>query len=392
MEGDAMEQNDEEIEMLQVAEPSLTDLEESYLIEAFRSTFISGSMGPFIDRFESTFAPLAGCKYGVALANGTVAIHLLMKCLGLEQGEEVLMPDWNYVANAAATVSAGGVPVLVDCDEWGCIDPIAIRAAVKPGVTRFLWVVHLYGHPCDMDAICKVADDLELTILEDCAEAHGATYKDRPVGSFGRASTFSFYGNKIFTTGEGGLICTNDKDLAARARHLSRHAASPTKRFLHTDVGFNYRMSNLLCAVGCAQIERAEELFKGRRELIEYYRDSLEGVCGGVRISPKSSDHIVVSPWLACVVLPESLAHHRDHICNILRSEFRVDTRPFFPPIHTMVPYSGYVTASRSGRGCKNLGALRMGMIGFNIPTSSNMSQQNRSRVVKAVLETLNRF
>jgi perosamine synthetase len=378
---------------IRVAEPSLTSLEEQFLLDAYRSTFVSGSLGPHLSRFEQTFSSrVAGCAHGVAVCNGTVAIHLLLKSLDVQPGEEVLLPDFNYVANAAATVEAGAVPVLVDCDAWGRIDPEAVRAAAKPGVTRFLWVVHLYGLPCDMDALQAVADDVGLTILEDCAEAHGALYKGKTLGSFGLASTYSFFANKIITTGEGGMLCTNDADLAQRARHLSRHAMSPTQRFFHTEVGYNYRLSNLLCAIGCAQVERFDEIVAGRRALIEFYRSELDGIVAGVHINPQVSDDTVLSPWLAYVLLPDRLVPRRDDMLAALRSEFHVDTRPFFYPMHTMPPYAACETATREGRGKRNAGAVRISGRGFNIPTSSDMSLEDRTRVVEAVAEVLRRY
>ena len=377
--------------LLRVAEPSLGELEEQYLLEAWRSTCISGSFGSFISEFESGFARIAGCAHGVAVANGTVAIDILLRALGVQHGEEVLVPDWTYVSNAAATVSAGGTPVLVDCDAFGCIDPEAIRAAAVPGKTRFVWVVHPYGHPCDMDPIMDVANEFGLLVLEDAAEAHGALYKGRPVGSFGAAATFSFFANKIITTGEGGMVCTNDEALAARVRYLSRHAMSPTRRYFHTEVGFNYRMSNLLCAVGCAQVRRFRQIFSDREQVVAYYRARLDGECG-IRVNPARSADVVLSPWLANVILPVALAPSRDRICAALRSEFQVDTRPFFVPMHRMPPYERCVTATRAGRGCAPEGSVRMWRAGFSMPSLATLRRDTCDRVVHAVRTLVQRY
>jgi perosamine synthetase len=370
--------------LLRVAEPNFTQLEEDYLLEAWRSTFVSGSAGSHIQQFEETFSSIAGCQYGVACCNGTVALHLALKALHLQAGDEVLVPDFTYVAAAAATVAAGGVPVLVDCDATGRIDPKAIRAAVISGKSKFLMVVHLYGHPCDMVEIMKIAKEFNLIVVEDCAEAHGALCDGQPVGSFGSASTFSFFANKIMTTGEGGMVCTNDKVLATRIKFLCTHAMDPTRRYFHTEVGFNYRMSNLLAAVGCAQLARFDDLVSGRRELITFFREHLDGLCG-LQINPKFADNVTLCPWLACVLLPDELMDKRDHICQVLLEKFKIDTRPFFHPMHSMPPYEQFETATENGRGHIPQGALRMHQLGFNIPTASNMANEDAQYIVDSI-------
>ena len=188
------------------------------------------------------------------------------------------------------------------------------------------------------------------------------------------------------------MLCTNDAGLAERARYLSRHAMSPTQRFFHTEVGYNYRLSNLLCAIGCAQVERFDEIVAGRRALIDFYRSELDGIVPGVQINPQVSDDTVLSPWLAYVLLPDRLAPYRADMLSALRSEFHVDTRPFFYPMHTMPPYAAYETATRDGRGKTNAGALRISGRGFNIPTASDMSEEDRIRVVAAVVCVLRRY
>jgi dTDP-4-amino-4,6-dideoxygalactose transaminase len=203
-----------------VAEPSLTDLEEQYLIRAYRSTFISGGAGSYKDRLEKEFAAMCGCKYGVAVSNGTVAIDLLLLAAGLQPGDEVIVPSFTYVASVAAIVTAGGVPVMVDCrPDTGLIDPLAVEKAVS-AKSKFLMVVHLYGYACDMDPLMDIASKHSLIVIEDAAESHGAKYKGKVVGSFGCAATFSFYANKTMTTGEGGIIVTNDELLQRRITYL----------------------------------------------------------------------------------------------------------------------------------------------------------------------------
>ena len=376
--------------MMMVAAPSFTQLEEDYLLQAWRSTYVSGAAGSHIAQLESEFSQkIAGCKYGIACSNGTVAIHLAWKALNLQSGDEVLLPDWTYVASAAATVEAGGVPVLIDCDETGRMDPEALRAAVIPGKSKFLMVVHLYGHPCDMVSIMRIAEEFNLTVVEDCAESHGALCDGKPVGSFGKLSTFSFFANKVMTTGEGGIVCVkDDKELAARVKYLCTHAQSPDRRFFHTEIGYNYRLSNLLAAVGCAQLERFDELISKRNNLIDFYKQELNGFCG-IQINPSFADNITTCPWLASVYLPDMLSPQRDIICDLLKSEFRIDTRPFFFPMSCMPPYKNYVTASKKGRGEKTTNAVTVSKQGLNLPTAPDMSEEDMIYVVSSVKAVL---
>ena len=378
--------------LIHVAEPSFTQLEEDYLLEAWRSTFISGAAGHHIQRFESEFSSkIAGCKHGVACANGTVAIHLAWKALNVQPGDEVLLPDWGYVASAAATVAAGGTPVLIDCDETGRMDPAAIRAAIVPGSTKYLMVVHLYGHPCDMIAIMAIAKEFQLIVLEDCAEAHGALCNGQVCGSFGNACTFSFFANKVMTTGEGGMVCTNDEELAIRLKFLCTHAMSPDQHFYHTEIGFNFRLSNLLAAVGCAQLERFDDLIQKRNVLIEQYQQGLNGHCN-VRINPLFDDNVTLCPWLATLYLPDSMSAHRDEICAVLKQEYHIDTRPFFYPMSVMPPYRKYVTVTKEGRGRETVGAKRMSTLGFVIPTVPDMVKEDVAHVVNSIKSVLSRM
>jgi perosamine synthetase len=377
--------------MLTVAEPSFTQLEEDYLLEAWRSTYVSGAAGFHIKRLETEFSSkIAGCKYGVACANGTVAIHLAWKALNLQPGDEVLLPDWGYVASAAATVTAGGIPVLVDCDKTGRMDPEAIRAAIIPGQTKYLMVVHLYGHPCDMVSIMKIANEFQLIVLEDCAEAHGALCNGKLCGSFGHASTYSFFANKVMTTGEGGIVCTNDSDLATRLNFLCTHAMSTDVRYSQTEIGFNYRLSNLLAAVGCAQLERFDDLILKRKKIIEMYQEALNGFCG-IRINPRFDDNVTLCPWLASLYLSDSMSFCRDEICKILKNDFKVDTRPFFYPMSIMPPYKRYETVTKDGRGKPTTGANRMATLGFVIPTIPDMPVSDVQYVVNAIKDILTR-
>lgn len=357
-----------------VSEPDLSDLEERYLLEAYRSTFISGGAGNFKKRLETEFSAMCGCSHGVAVCNGTVAISLALLAGGLQRGGEVIVPSFTYVASAAAVVSVGGVPVFVDCDpELGLMDAEMVRRAVSTK-TKFIMAVHIYGHVPDMDTINAIAKESNLLVLEDAAEAHGATYKGRPAGSLGDMATFSFYANKVMTTGEGGIIVTNNAALASRMVYLRGHAMSPEIRFWHTDIGFNYRLSNLLCAIGVAQLERFAHLFGNRLRVIAAYRTALQGV-GGARVGPAEVEgDCRPSPWLACVWLPREHAGKRDAICDDLERR-GVETRNFFYAVHTMPPYISYRMVTPRKQGDVTI-SEEVAARGFNIPTSSLLTTQ----------------
>mmetsp|Transcript_29510 Transcript_29510/g.57762 ORF Transcript_29510/g.57762 Transcript_29510/m.57762 type:complete len:414 (+) Transcript_29510:43-1284(+) len=373
---------------LLVSEPSLTALEEKYLRHAYKSTFISGGAGSYKARLEKEFAAMCGCTYGVATANGTVALNLAMHAVGMQRGvgDEIIVPSMTYVATAAAVVDAGGTPVFCDCDSLGLIDPAAIELAIT-AKTKAIIVVHLYGHIADMDPILRIANQRGIAVIEDAAEAHGATYKGRKAGSFGDVATFSFYANKVMTTGEGGIIVTNRKDLHKQMVYLRGHAMSPDRRFWHTDVGFNYRLSNLLCAVGVAQLERFSELFNGRKRVIEAYARALEGY-KGVKINIRAAN-CEPSPWLACVWLPEgSPTSLRDQICLDLE-ERGIETRPFFYPVHTMPPYTSFRFHSADPRPEHLKNTMTVAARGFNIPTSVGLTNSEIRFVSNAVKEVL---
>ena len=246
-----------------VAIPNLNGNEFKYLTDAFLSTWISSS-GKYIDKFESEFSSYSDCTYGVTVSNGTVALHLALVALGISEGDEVIIPDLTFAATINAVLHANATPVIVDIgkDSW-CISPDEIKKAIT-SKTKAIIPVHLYGQPCDMGAIMKIAKKYNLKVIEDCAEAHGAMYGDKKVGSFGDIGCFSFYGNKVITTGEGGMCTTNNSELNNKMRILRDHGMSATKRYWHDIVGYNYRMTNLQAAIGLAQLERIEDIHKNR--------------------------------------------------------------------------------------------------------------------------------
>ncbi len=321
--------------MIPVFEPSLGDKELAYVVDCVKSTWVS-SLGEYVTRFEEEFAAFCGVQHGVAVANGTVALHLALATLGVGPGDEVIVPTLTFVATANAVHYTGATPVLVDSepDTWN-MDPAAVAAAVTPR-TRAIIPVHVYGHPVDMAPILETAQRHGLFVVEDAAEAHGAEYRGRRVGSLGHVGCFSFYGNKIITTGEGGMLVTDDAELARRAAFLKDHAMPPDQRYWHPEVGFNYRLTNLQAALGVAQMERIEALIARKREQAALYNRLLADVPGLTR--PPEAPWAKNVYWMYSVLVEDEYGVSRDELMARLR-ERGIDSRPFFHPIHILPPY-----------------------------------------------------
>jgi perosamine synthetase len=319
--------------MIPVYRPSIGAREREYVAEALDSTWIS-SKGAFLDRFEREFPSYVGADHGVAAANGTVALHLAFAALGLRPGDEVIVPTLTYIASVNAIGYTGATPVFVDSEpKHGNLDPDLVERAITAR-TKAIEVVHLYGHPADMDPILDIAEHHGLAVVEDAAEAHGAEYRGRKVGSLGTVGAFSFFGNKIITTGEGGMLVTNDPELAQRARHLRGQGVSPTRTYWHDVVGFNYRMTNVAAAIGCAQLERVEETINAKRMVAGWYKRHLEGV-DGVTLQAEASWASSVF-WMNCILVAADL---RDTLMATLAGD-GVETRPFFYPAHALPMYA----------------------------------------------------
>jgi len=350
-----------------VSAPSLSGNEEKYLLDAFRSTWISSS-GAYVDRFESQFAGAAGTKYSSSAANGTVALHLALAALGTGPGDEVIVPAFTYVATANAVKYCGAQPVLADVDPttW-CIDAAAIEPAITPR-TRGIIVVHVYGHPCDMDPINELAEAKGLWVIEDAAEAHFARYKGRTIGSLSKIATFSFYGNKVMTSGEGGALTYNCDDLHGTIRSLRSQGVDPTRRYFHPVIGYNYRLTNLACAILCAQLERRDELIAARQRIFAAYKDRLSGVPGiGFQAS---AGWAKPTPLLFCITVEErQFGIDRDALARELAA-LGIDSRPFFVPLHFMPPYQD---ADRNPNGRFPV-TERLGRIGMNLPTFPDLT------------------
>jgi perosamine synthetase len=319
-----------------VAAPDLSTLEETLALEAIRSTWIS-SAGPFVSSFEQQFAELCQTRHCLAVCNGTVALHLALAGLGVGSGDEVIVPSLTYIATANAVRYVGAEPVFVDVDpDTWCLDPDLIEARVTRR-TRAIVPVHLYGHPADMDAINHVAAIHGLWVVEDAAEAHLAEYKGRAVGGLGRLATFSFYGNKIITCGEGGAVTLNDSALEVRLRTLKGQGMDPQRRYYFATTGYNFRLTNVACAILCAQIRRREEIITRRRRIFSAYTELLGGI-RGIRFQPVAP-WATPAPWLFSITVDErEYGRSRNELANLLAGE-GIETRPFFIPLHHLPPF-----------------------------------------------------
>jgi perosamine synthetase len=347
-----------------VSQPDLTDLELKYASDAIQSSWIS-STGPYVDRFETEFAALCGARASIAVANGTVALHLALLALGLGPGDEVIIPSLTYVATANSVRYTGAVPVFVDVDpQTWCIDPKLIEERITPR-TKGIIAVHLYGHPADIDALSKIADQRSLWLVEDAAEAHFARYKGRSVGGLADVGMFSFYGNKIVTSGEGGALVINDEAVEKKARLLRGQGMDPERRYFFPVIGYNYRLTNVACAMLCAQLERRKQIVSRRREIFRAYSERLRELRGiGLQpIAPWADP----AQWLYCITVEPEFGMDRDGLAKRLLHK-GVDTRPFFMPIHELPPYQGSPTPG----GLPVTG--RLARTGLNLPTYSALT------------------
>lgn len=317
--------------MILVNEPLLDGNEKKYLNECIDTGWIS-SEGPFIKAFEEKMAAAVGRKFGIAVSNGSVALDAAVLALGLSKGDEVIMPSFTIISCAAAVVRAGATPVLVDSDPvtWNMdINQVAEKITAR---TKAIMVVHIYGLPVDMDPVIELAQKYGLKIIEDAAEMHGQTYKGRPAGSFGDISTFSFYPNKHITTGEGGMIMTDDEGLANKCRSLRNLCFIPEKRFYHEELGFNFRMTNMQAALGLAQLERLEQFVAKKRQMGQQYTSLLRGV-PSIQLPLEKTDYADNIYWVFGIVLNDEVPFDALEAMKKLGAE-KIGTRPFFWPMH----------------------------------------------------------
>lgn len=316
--------------MIPVNEPLLDGREKQLLAECVDSGWVS-SDGPFVKQFEQQFAGYIGAKHGVAVCNGTAALEVALYAAGVGKGDEVIMPAFTIVSCLVAALRLGAVPVLVDAtpDTWG-MDVSQVAAKITPR-TRAIMPVHIYGHPVDMDPVLALADRHGLVVIEDAAEVHGAEYKGRKCGSLGHLSAWSFYANKIINTGEGGMVLTSDDAMAERAASYRNLGFRAERRFYHTELGYNFRMTNLQAALGVAQLERIEEFVDKKRRIGRLYRERLAAIAGIRGQVEKPWARCVY--WMYCVEIDPTCGFDAAAAMKGLATR-GIGTRPFFLGLH----------------------------------------------------------
>ncbi|HZI16987.1 MAG TPA: DegT/DnrJ/EryC1/StrS family aminotransferase [Pyrinomonadaceae bacterium] len=362
-----------------VSAPVFAGNEKRYVADCMESSWIS-SCGEYVGRFESAFAEFCGARRALSCCNGTAALHLALAALGVGPGDEVIVPTLTFVATANAVTYCGARPVFVDSDpETWALDPSLIEGRITER-TKAIIAVHLYGHPADMDAVSAIARRHNLFVVEDAAEAHGAEYKGRRVGALADISCFSFYGNKIIATGEGGMVATDDAVLASRVAQLRGQGYDPTRRYWFPVVGYNYRMMNLPAAIGLAQLERADWHLGRRREVAAWYEARLGGVPGLSWQGEQGwARH---ARWLFTVTLSDASHVGRDEVMSRLEQR-GVETRPVFYPMHVLPPYR-----DGSGGGAYPV-AEGLARRGLSLPTWAGLGREDIDYVCDALLESL---
>lgn len=362
-----------------VAEPTLGGNEQAYVMDCLQSTWIS-SAGKYIAEFEQAFARYCGTRHAIATNNGTTALHLALVVLGLAPGDEVIVPTVTYIATANAVRYCGATPVFCDVLEGTMnLDPAGIKALITPR-TKGIIPVHLYGHPAEMTAIKEIADRHGLWLLEDAAEAHGAEVGGQRVGGLGAMATFSFFGNKIVTTGEGGMITTNDDDLAAKLRLFRGQGMDPHRRYWFPVIGYNYRMTNIQAAIGLAQMEEIDGALADRQQVADWYNEALAPLADELVLPVRASwAHQVF--WMYNIFVRTGGAERRDAIMAYMDS-VGIETRPVFYPMHVLPPYQedkAYPVADEWA--CR----------GINLPTHRKLRLEDITRVAEALREALQR-
>lgn len=355
--------------------------EKAYLSDCIDSGWIS-SEGPYVVRFEEAVATYVGRKHAVSVSNGTAALDLALSCLNLKEGDEVILPTFTIISCITAILRAGAVPVLVDCDPVTFnMNPKEVASRVTAR-TRGIMVVHIYGLPCEMDALEKIASENELFIIEDAAEMIGQTYKGKKCGSFGKLSILSFYANKTITTGEGGMVLTDDTLLAEKL-NSAKNLCFQKKRFVHEDLGWNYRMTNLQAAVGLAQMEKLDELVSRKRHLGKRYNELLKGT-PGLRLPLHQTDYSENIYWVYPVVTEDDCKLSAGELAFELGKR-KIATRPFFWPMHEQPALEKY----HLSQGRKFPAAEMIARKGLYLPGGTGTTEEEVVAVSEAVRELL---
>jgi perosamine synthetase len=359
--------------------PSITELEIGYATDAAASGW-GERCYDYIHRFEQQFRQHLGVRHAIATSSGTGALHLGMAGLGIGPGDEVILGDINWIASAAPITHLGATPVLVDvlADSW-CLDPAAVEAAITPR-TKAIMAVHLYGNLCDMDALAAIAERHGLHLIEDAAEAIGSIWHGRRAGSIGTFGAFSFHGTKTITTGEGGIFVTNDDALYERVLTLSNHgrARGETRQFWPERVGFKYKMSNVQAAIGCAQMERVDELIAGKRRVFDHYREALHSLPLSMNPEPAGTTN---GYWMPTMVVDADMRFDREALLAAFKAD-NIDGRVFFWPLSSLPMFE--VRPEHSVSHSLSIRAV-------NLPSYHDLSDDDMDRVSAFVSSCLNR-
>lgn len=363
--------------IIPIYKPIISKKTKQYVNECLNSSWIS-SKGEYIKTFENMFAEKTKIKYATTCCNGTLALHLALMALGIKAGDEVIVPTFTYIASVNAIRYTGATPVFVDCleDTWQ-IDPEDISKKVTPK-TKAIMVVHLYGHPADMNKICHIAKTNNLFIVEDCAEAFGSKYNNQHVGQFGDIAAYSFFGNKTITTGEGGMVVTNNETLYERVIKFKGQGLADYRQYWHDVLGYNYRMTNIQAAIGCSQLEICDYILLAKRNLAEKYIEHFKNT----PISwHKESIDVYHSYWMFSITMDIN-EKTRNKIIDVLLKDKKIETRPLFYPIHTMPIYSEkYETHPVSEK---------LHRTGLNLPSFPELTEKQIKYISKSVLEVYN--
>jgi len=376
--------------MVPVNEPLLSNQELEYVTECVRTGWIS-SAGKFIEEFEKKWSTYCGMQYGVAVTNGTAALELAVRCLDLEPGDEIILPTFTIISCAQAVIYNGGVPVLVDSDPrtW-CMDVSKVESRITSR-TRAIMPVHIYGHPVDMDPLLALAKKYNLSIIEDAAEVHGAEYLAgrnglkpnwKRCGGIGDISTFSFYANKLITTGEGGMLLTNNSSYAEKLRSLRNLCFQPERRFYHREIGSNFRLTNMQAAIGLAQIERIDKIIARKRWMGKAYTERLQNI-PGLQLPVEESWARQVY-WMYGVVLDEDHGMDAFEFARRLKKE-EIDTRPFFLGMHEQPVFLDRGLF----KGENYPVAVRLAQQGLYIPSGLALSERQLEKVCEVVRKVL---
>lgn len=344
-----------------IYQPSLSGREKEYVMDCLDSTWIS-SKGKYISLFEEGFSRYINVKHATGVSNGTVAIHLALLALGVGEGDEVIVPTLTYIASVNAIKYVGAIPIFCDSlhSTWQ-MDPEDVRKKIT-SKTKAIMAVHLYGHACDMDSLVSISKEHRIFLIEDCAEAIGTLYKGKHVGGFGDISTFSFFGNKTITTGEGGMVVTNDATLIERSRHFKGQGLALHREYWHDVIGYNYRMTNIEAAIGFAQLEQIDHLIGLKKQVADFYIKHLD--LNKVDYHRSAAD-VTHSYWMFSILVKD--ASMREKLRKHL-AENGVETRPLFYPAHTMPMYSNHFNKFEV--------AEDLGWRGINLPSFPMLTEE----------------